>query len=76
MAILQKQQGFEKDVCRAISEQYLPAGFNSKVPKETIIALHFHLADKIDTLVGFFGINQKANKLQRSICFKKASFRR
>jgi len=29
-------QGFEKDVCKAISEQYLPAGLNSKVPKKTL----------------------------------------
>ena len=27
-------QGFEKDICKAISEQYLPAGINSKVPKK------------------------------------------
>jgi glycyl-tRNA synthetase beta chain len=51
-------QGFEKDVCLAISEQYLPAGFNSKVPKKPY-SIALSLADKIDTLVGFFGINQK-----------------
>jgi glycyl-tRNA synthetase beta chain len=51
-------QGFEKDVCRAISEQYLPAGLNSKVPKKPY-SIALSLADKIDTLVGFFGINQK-----------------
>ena len=53
-----EEQGFEKDVCRAISEQYLPAGFNSKVPKKPH-SVALSLADKIDTLVGFFGINQK-----------------
>ena len=51
-------QGFEKDVSRAISEQYLPAGLNSKVPKKPY-SVALSLADKIDTLVGFFGINQK-----------------
>jgi glycyl-tRNA synthetase beta chain len=51
-------QGFEKDVCKAISEQYLPAGLNSKVPKKPY-SVALSLADKIDTLVGFFGINQK-----------------
>ena len=51
-------QGFEKDVCKAISEQYLPAGPNSKVPKKPY-SVALSLADKIDTLVGFFGINQK-----------------
>ena len=53
-----EEQGFEKDVCKAISEQYLPAGFNSKVPKKPY-SIALSLADKIDTLVGFFGINQK-----------------
>ncbi len=51
-------QGFEKDVCKAISEQYLPVGLNSKVPKKPY-SVALSLADKIDTLVGFFGINQK-----------------
>jgi len=51
-------QGFEKDVCKAISEQYLPAGLNSKVPKKPY-SVALSLADKIDTLVGFFGINHK-----------------
>ena len=53
-----ESQGFEKDVCKAISEQYLPAGLNSKVPKKPY-SVALSLADKIDTLVGFFGINQK-----------------
>ena len=53
-----QEQGFEKDVSLAISEQYLPAGNNSKVPKKPY-SIAISLADKIDTLVGFFGINQK-----------------
>ena len=51
-------QGFDKDICKAISEQYLPAGLNSKIPKKPY-SIALSLADKIDTLVGFFGINQK-----------------
>ena len=51
-------QGFEKDVSLAISEQYLPEGINSKIPKKPY-SIALSLADKIDTLVGFFGINQK-----------------
>ena len=51
-------QGFEKDVSLAISEQYLPTGLKSKVPKKPY-SIALSLADKIDTLVGFFGINQK-----------------
>ncbi|MDA9631203.1 glycine--tRNA ligase subunit beta [Candidatus Pelagibacter sp.] len=51
-------QGFEKEVSLAISEQYLPVGLNSKVPKKPY-SIALSLADKIDTLVGFFGINHK-----------------
>ena len=51
-------QGFEKDVSLAISEQYLPIGSESKIPKKAY-SIALSLADKIDTLVGFFGINQK-----------------
>ena len=51
-------QGFEKDVSIAISEQYLPSGSNSRVPRKPY-SVALSLADKIDTLVGFFGINQK-----------------
>ena len=53
-----EEQGFEKDICKAISEQYLPVGFSSRVPKKPY-SIAISLADKIDTLVGFFGINQK-----------------
>ena len=52
------EQGFEKEISLAISEQYLPIGLNSKVPKKPY-SIALSLADKIDTLTGFFGINQK-----------------
>jgi glycyl-tRNA synthetase beta chain len=51
-------QGFEKDISLAISEQYLPTGLESKVPRKPY-SIALSLADKIDTLVGFFGINKK-----------------
>ncbi len=51
-------QGFDKDLALAISEQYLPLGSSSKIPKKPF-SIALSLADKIDTLVGFFGINQK-----------------
>ena len=51
-------QGFDKDVSLAITEQYLPIGLDSKVPKKSF-SLALSVTDKIDTLVGFFGINEK-----------------
>ena len=53
-----KEQGFEEDVALAISDHYLPKGFNSLVAKKPISAA-VSIIDKIDLLVGFFGINQK-----------------
>jgi glycyl-tRNA synthetase beta chain len=53
-----KQQGFDKDISLSISEQYLPVGLNSKVPKKPF-SIALSVIDKIDTLVGFFGINEK-----------------
>ena len=51
-------QGFDKDLALAISEQYLPTGSGSRVPKKPF-SIALSLADKIDTLVGFFGLKQK-----------------
>ena len=53
-----KAQGFDKDICLAISEHYLPTGPESKIPKKPY-SLALSLSDKIDSLVGFFGINLK-----------------
>ena len=52
------EQGFEQDVSAAISDHYLPIGINSEVPKKPI-SIAVSLLDKIDMLVGFFGINEK-----------------
>jgi len=53
-----REQGFEEDVSVAISDHYLPTGINSDVPKKPI-SIAVSLIDKIDMLVGFFGINEK-----------------
>ena len=53
-----KFQGFDKDISLAISEHYLPVGIDSKTPKKPF-SIALALTDKIDTLVGFFAIDQK-----------------
>jgi glycyl-tRNA synthetase beta chain len=52
------EQGFDKEIALALSEHYLPTGLDSKTPKKPF-SIALALTDKIDTLVGFFGINQK-----------------
>ena len=51
-------QGFDKDISLAINEQYLPIGLDSRTPKKPF-SVALSLTDKIDTLVGFFGISEK-----------------
>ena len=51
-------QGFDKEIALAVSEHYLPTGLDSKTPKKPF-SIALALTDKIDTLVGFFGIDQK-----------------
>jgi len=51
-------QGFDKEIALAVSEHYLPIGLESKTPKKPF-SIALALTDKVDTLVGFFGINQK-----------------
>ncbi len=53
-----REQGFEEDIALAISDHYLPIGINSNVPKKPL-SIAVSLIDKIDVLVGFFGINEK-----------------
>ena len=48
-------QGFEKEVYNAVKEQYLPTGADSKVPSGNY-SIALSISDKIDTLVGFFGL--------------------
>ena len=51
-------QGFDKDINEAIKEQYLPIGLDSVVPKKPY-SITLSLTDRIDTLTGFFGVNEK-----------------
>ena len=53
-----QSQGFDKEVCLAVSEHYLPIGIDSRIPKKSY-SIALSLSDKLDSLVGFFGINLK-----------------
>ena len=51
-------QGFDKEIALAVTEHYQPTGLDSKTPMKPF-SIALALTDKIDTLVGFFGIDQK-----------------
>jgi glycyl-tRNA synthetase beta chain len=51
-------EGEQPDVAQAIAEHYAPAGPDDMCPSAAV-SVAVSLADKIDTLVGFFGIDEK-----------------
>ena len=67
-----KEQGFEDDVCNAINDQYLPVGTESRVPKKKLGSA-VALIDKIDTIVGFFGINEKPTSSKDPFALRRTS---
>jgi len=66
------EQGFEEDISMAISDHYLPIGTNSDVPKKPIGAA-VAIIDKIDMLVGFFGINEKPTSSKDPFALRRAA---
>ncbi|WXL25920.1 glycine--tRNA ligase subunit beta [Ectopseudomonas mendocina] len=50
-----KHDGEPEDVALALNEQYMPRGAGAELP-ETLTGAAVALADKLDTLVGIFGI--------------------
>jgi glycyl-tRNA synthetase beta chain len=65
-----EHQGFDKDISLAISEQYLPIGLNSMIPKKPF-SVALSITDKIDTLVGFFGINEKPTSSKDPLALRR-----
>ena len=67
-----ESQGFDKDVSLAIKEHYLPNSLESKVPTRPF-SLALSLTDKLDTLVGFFGVNQKPTSSKDPFALRRAA---
>ena len=65
-------QGFEEDVAESISDHYLPIGINSKVPKKKI-SYSISIVDKLDSLVGFFLINEKPTSSKDPFALRRAA---
>ena len=65
-------QGFDKDISLALTEQYLPIGLNSKVPKKPF-SISLSITDKIDTLVGFFGIDEKPTSSKDPLALRRTA---
>ena len=65
-------QGFDEDVCRAISDHYLPTGMSSSVSKKPI-SYALAILDKLDTLVGFYLINEKPTSSKDPFALRRAA---
>ena len=64
--------GYDIDISTAIAEHYKPVGALAKLPS-TPTALAVSLADKIDTLVGFFGVGAKPTGSKDPFALRRAA---
>ncbi len=51
------QQGYDEDICNAIKNHYMPITARDEVPKSAL-SFTLSVADKIDTLIGFWSIGE------------------
>ena len=65
-------QGFEEDVANSISDHYLPTGLTSALPKKPF-SYSISIVDKIDSLVGFFLINEKPTSSKDPFALRRAA---
>jgi len=65
-------QGFEEDVANAVSDHYLPTGLLSPVPKKPL-SYAISIIDKLDSLVGFFLINEKPTSSKDPFALRRAA---
>ncbi len=65
-------QGFDNDVANAVSDHYLPYGNDTAVPKKPI-SYTVSIVDKLDTLVGFFLINQKPSSSKDPFALRRSA---
>ncbi len=51
-------EGYDQSICIALEDHYKPQGPSDKIPSDAV-AIAVALADKIDTLVGFWAMDEK-----------------
>ena len=66
-------QGFDKEISEAVKEQYLPTGPHSNISKKPY-SITLSLSDRIDTLVGFFGINEKPSSSKDPYALRRVAY--
>ena len=66
------EQGFEEDVANSVSDHYLPIGLTSVLPKKPF-SYSISIVDKVDTLVGFFVIDEKPTSSKDPFALRRAA---
>ncbi|AFT68303.1 Glycyl-tRNA synthetase beta subunit [Alloalcanivorax dieselolei B5] len=69
---LARREGQPEEVAEALYEQYLPRFAGDKLPQSKT-GMAVSLADKIDTLVGIFGIGQKPSGTKDPYALRRAT---
>jgi glycyl-tRNA synthetase beta chain len=67
-----EHDGEHEEVCAAIAEHYQPAGADDAVPTAPV-SLAVALADRLDTLVGFFAIGEKPTGSKDPFALRRAA---
>ncbi len=65
-------QGFDEDIANSVSEHYLPTGLTSMLPKRPF-SYSISIVDKIDTLVGFFIIDEKPTSSKDPFALRRSA---
>lgn len=65
-------QGEDADVCTALEDHYKPQGPSDRVP-DNPVAIAVALADKLDTLVGFWAIDEKPTGSKDPYALRRAA---
>src|SRR6476661_834531 len=67
-----KAQGEEESIARAIEEHYKPQGPSDRAPTDPV-SVAVALADKLDTLVGFWAIDEKPTGSKDPFALRRAA---
>ncbi|HWF77372.1 MAG TPA: glycine--tRNA ligase subunit beta [Caulobacteraceae bacterium] len=67
-----REAGLSGSIAEAIGQQYKPAGPSDEVP-DAPLAMALALADKLDTLVGFFAIGEKPTGSRDPYALRRAA---
>jgi glycyl-tRNA synthetase beta chain len=67
-----QRQGEKPDVAAAIADHYKPVGANDSVPTKPV-SIAVALADKIDTVTGFFAIDEKPTGSKDPYALRRAT---